>query len=132
MTSSALIIDGYVDEPACLGVAPYISPYIREVTGVLVEHGYTTGYVTIDQVRADPSLITGHSDLVVMIAGLTVPGAYIGGKPATLTEIQQLGTLLRRPATAIGGPIAFGYAPGGGRKAIRQAIAGFDATLSGA
>ena len=131
MTSSALIIDGYVDEPACLGVAPYISPYIREVAGVLVEHGYTTGYVTIDQVRADPSLVAGHSDLVVMIAGLTVPGAYIGGKPATLTEIQQLGTLLRRPATAIGGPIAFGYAPGGGRKAIRQAIAGFDATLSG-
>ena len=95
MTSNALIIDGYVDEPACLGVAPYISPYIREVAGVLVEHGYTTGYVTIDQVRADPSLVAGHSDLVVMIAGLTVPGAYIGGKPATLTEIQQLGTLLR-------------------------------------
>ncbi|WP_292489380.1 radical SAM protein [Methanoculleus sp. 10] len=133
MTSDALIIDGYVDEPACLGVAPYISPYIREVAGVLSGHGYTPGYVTIDQVRADPALAAGYGrgDLVVMIAGLTVPGAYIGGKPATLTEIQQLGTLLRGPTTAIGGPIAFGYAPGGGRKAVRQAIAGFDATLSG-
>ena len=133
MTSNALIIDGYVDEPACLGVAPYISPYIREVAGVLSGHGYTPGYVTIDQVRSDPALIAGHGrgDLVVMVAGLTVPGAYIGGKPATLTEVQQLGTLLRGPKTAIGGPIAFGYAPGGGRKAIRQAIAGFDATLSG-
>ena len=133
MTSNALIIDGYVDEPACLGVAPYISPYIREVAGVLSGHGYTPDYVTIDQVRSDPALIAGHGrgDLVVMIAGLTVPGAYIGGKPATLTEVQQLGTLLRGPKTAIGGPIAFGYAPGGGRKAIRQAIAGFDATLSG-
>ena len=133
MTSNALIIDGYVDEPACLGVAPYISPYIREVAGVLSGHGYTPGYVTIDQVRSDPALIAGHGrgDLVVMVAGLTVPGAYIGGKPATLTEVQQLGTLLRGPKTAIGGPIAFGYAPGGGRKAVRQAIAGFDVTLSG-
>ncbi|WP_292518802.1 radical SAM protein [Methanoculleus sp.] len=133
MTSSALIIDGYVDEPACLGVAPYISPYVREVAGVLANHGYAPCYVTIDQVRADPALATGsgRGDLVVMIAGLTVPGAYIGGKPATLTEVQQLGTLLRKPTTAIGGPIAFGYAPGGGRKAIRQAIGGFDVTLSG-
>ncbi len=131
MTYSALIIDGYVDEPACLGVAPYISPYIREVAGVLSCHGYTAGYVTIDQARADPALIARRAEIVVMIAGLTVPGAYIGGKPATLTEIQQIGTLLRVPATAIGGPIAFGYAPGGGRKAIRQAIAGFDVTLSG-
>ena len=133
MTSSALIIDGYVDEPACLGVSPYISPYIREVAGALASHGYTVRYVTIDQVRADPALTarSGRGDLVVMIAGLTVPGAYIGGKPATLTEIQQLGILLRQPTTAIGGPIAFGYAPGGGKKAIRQAIAGFDVTLAG-
>jgi radical SAM superfamily enzyme with C-terminal helix-hairpin-helix motif len=133
MTSDALIIDGYVDEPACLGVAPYISPYVREVAGVLFEHGYAPDYVTIDQVRSDPSLVAGRGrgDLVVMIAGLTVPGAYIGGKPATLTEVQQLGTLLREPTTAIGGPIAFGYAPGGGKKAIRQAIAGFDVMLSG-
>jgi Uncharacterized Fe-S oxidoreductase len=133
MTSSALIIDGYVDEPACLGVAPYISPYIREVAGVLIEHGYAPRYVTIDQVRSDPALVAapGRGDLVVMIAGLTVPGAYIGGKPATLTEVQQIGILLREPTTAIGGPIAFGYASGGGKKAIRQAIAGFDVTLSG-
>ncbi len=132
-STNALIIDGYVDEPACLGVAPYISPYIREVAGVLVEHGYAPRYVTIDQVRADPALAAapGRGDLVVMIAGMTVPGAYIGGKPATLTEVQQLGILLREPTTAIGGPITFGYAPGGGRKAIRQAIAGFDVTLSG-
>ena len=131
MTSSALIVDGYVDEPACLGVSPYISPYVREVAGVLSEHGYDPGYVTIDQVRSDPALVGGRGDLVVMIAGVTVPGTYVGGKPATLTEIQQLGILLRGPTTVIGGPIAFGYASGGGRKAVRQAIAGFDVTLAG-
>ncbi len=133
MTSDAVIIDGYVDEPACLGVSPYISPYIRTVAGVLIGHGYRPRYVTIDALRADSGLTTslGAASLVVMIAGLTVPGAYIGGTPATLTEIQQLGTLLRKPATAIGGPITFGYAPQGGKKAIRQAISGFTVTLSG-
>ena len=132
MTSNALIIDGYVDEPACLGVAPYISPYIREVAGVLAGHGYAARYITIDQIRADPTLISASStDLMVMIAGLTVPGTYIGGKPATLTEIQQLGIVLRQSTTAIGGPIAFGYASGGGRKAVKQAITGFDVTLGG-
>lgn len=133
MISRGLIIDGYVDEPACLGVAPYISPYIREAAGVLSDHGYTPDYITIDQVRSNPSLLSDKSydDLVVMIAGVTVPGTYIGGRPATLTEIQQLGILLKKPTTAIGGPIAFGYAPRGGQKAIRQAIDGFDATLTG-
>ncbi len=133
MTSDAVIIDGYVDEPACLGVSPYISPYIRSVAGVLIQHGYQPGYVTIDQLRADPgrTLALADARLVVMVAGLTVPGAYIGGTPANLTEIQQLGTLLRKPTTAIGGPITFGYAPEGGKKAIRQAIAGFDVTLTG-
>ncbi|MDN7026056.1 radical SAM protein [Methanoculleus sp. FWC-SCC1] len=133
MTSDAVIVDAYVDEPACLGVSPYISPYIRSVAGALTEHGYRPGYVTIDQLRADPgrTLALGEARLVVMIAGITVPGTYIGGTPASLTEIQQLGTLLRKPTTAIGGPITFGYAPEGGKKAIRQAIAGFDVTLSG-
>ncbi len=133
MTSDAVIVDGYVDEPACLGVAPYISPYVRAVAGVLREHGHSTRYVTIDQLRADPGLVAslGGADLVVMIAGLTVPGAYLGGKPTTLTEIQQIGSLLRAPATVIGGPIAFGYSPQGGRKAIEEAVSGFDVMLSG-
>jgi radical SAM superfamily enzyme with C-terminal helix-hairpin-helix motif len=133
MTSNAIIIDGYVDEPACLGVPPYISPSIREVAGVLIEQGYTPRYVTIDQLRSDPGLVAaaGKKDLVVMIAGLTVPGTYIGGKPATLTEIQQLGTLFRDPTSLIGGPVTFGYASGGGKKAVQQAVSGFDVTLSG-
>ena len=54
MTSETVIIDGYVDEPACLGVPPYISPYIRTVAGVLKEHGLSPEYITIDQLRKDP------------------------------------------------------------------------------
>ena len=133
MSADAWIIDGYVDEPACLGVPPYISPYIRTVAGVLAERNYRTRYCTIDQIRSDPVYFShfSKSALVVMIAGVTVPGKYLGGRPATLTEIQQIGLQARCPETFIGGPIGFGYAPGGGEKAIPQAIAGFGHLLMG-
>ncbi len=133
MPADAWIIDGYVDEPACLGVPPYISPYIRTVAGVLKESGYRVRYCTIDQVRANPYLFPSISEaaIMVMIAGVTVPGKYLGGSPATLTEIQQIGLQVRGPKKVIGGPIGFGYSPGGGEKAIIQAISGFDHLLSG-
>ncbi len=133
MSGTAVILDGYVDEPACLGVPPYLSPYIRTVAGALLSHGYTVRYLTIDQLRKDP-LRTAElkaAGLLVMIAGVTVPGKYLGGTPATLTEIQQVGHMVRGPKKLIGGPIGFGYAGEGGEKAIRQVISGFDALLTG-
>lgn len=133
MSPVAVILDGYVDEPACLGVPPYISPYIRTVAGALVAHGYAVQYLTIDQLRLDPlrTAELNRADLLVMIAGVTVPGKYLGGTPATLTEIQQVGHMVRGPKKLIGGPIGFGYAAEGGQKAIRQVISGFDALLTG-
>ncbi|WP_321506197.1 radical SAM protein [uncultured Methanoregula sp.] len=133
MSRTAFILDGYVDEPACLGVPPYISPYIRTVAGVLVSRGYAVRYLTIDQLRSEPLRFSdlNTADLLVMIAGTTVPGKYLGGTPATLTEIQQLGHTVRGPKKLIGGPIAFGYAGEGGKAAIRQVIGGFDLLLEG-
>ena len=133
MSAEAVIIDGYVDEPACLGVPPYLSPYIRTVAGVLIEHGFRPRYLTIDQLRKNPSaLLTISRDAVVMmIAGMTVPGKYLGGTPATLTEIRQIGVQLRNKTRLIGGPIGFGYSPRGGKPAIKSAISGFDHLLSG-
>jgi radical SAM superfamily enzyme with C-terminal helix-hairpin-helix motif len=131
MPAEAYILDGYVDEPACLGVPPYVSPYIRTVAGALIGHKYTVRYLTIDQLRKDPHLINklDHANLLVMIAGVTVPGKYLGGTPATLNEIQQVGHMLRGPKKLIGGPIGFGYAPEGGQRAIKQVISGFDVLL---
>jgi radical SAM superfamily enzyme with C-terminal helix-hairpin-helix motif len=132
MNASAIIIDGYVDEPACLGVPPYISPYIRTVAGVLEAHGIQSRYLTIDQIRADPGILTPvDRGLAIMVAGVTVPGKYLGGTPATITEIQQVGTRLRGMDRLIAGPVGLGYSPGGGQKAIRQAISGFDHLLTG-
>ena len=133
MPADAFIIDGYVDEPACLGVPPYLSPYIRTVAGALISHGFSVRYLTIDQLRAGPEWINelSRASLLVMIAGVTVPGKYLGGTPATLTEIQQVGHMCRGVQKLVGGPIGFGYAPEGGQKAIRQVISGFDALLEG-
>lgn len=129
----AWIVDGYVDEPACLGVSPYISPNIRAVAGVCTEAGYHVRYLTIDQLRVDSSLFTllDRAALVVMIAGVTVPGTYFAGTPATLTEIRQVAATLYGPVTVLGGPVTFGYSPGGGSVAVRQAISGFDHLLEG-
>ena len=133
MSPDAFILDGYVDEPACLGVPPYLSPYIRTVAGALIGHRYKVSYLTIDQIRSDPQQINrmNRADLFVMIAGVTVPGKYLGGTPATLTEIQQVGHMVRGPEKLVGGPIGFGYAAEGGQRAVRQVIAGFDALLTG-
>ncbi len=135
MTSErvAVILDGYVDEPACLGVPPYISPYIRTVAGALIGHGFRIRYQTIDQLRASPLFVEelNRADLLVMIAGVTVPGKYLGGTPASLTEIQQIGNLYRGKTKLVGGPIGFGFAAEGGQKAVKQVIAGYDALLTG-
>jgi radical SAM superfamily enzyme with C-terminal helix-hairpin-helix motif len=133
MSATAFILDGYVDEPACLGVPPYISPYIRTVAGALLAHRYAVRYLTIDQLRKDPlrTAELNKASLLVMIAGVTVPGKYLGGTPATLTEIQQVGHMVHGPKKLVGGPIGFGYAAEGGQKAIRQVISGFDVLLSG-
>ncbi|MDD1712715.1 MAG: radical SAM protein [Methanoregulaceae archaeon] len=133
MNADAVILDGYVDEPACLGVPPYLSPYVRTVAGVCIEHGYRVRYVTIDQVRGDPQMLREFSSaaFVLVIAGVTVPGKYLGGSPATLTEIQQAGSMLRGTRRLIAGPIGFGFSPEGGKKAIKQEISGFDRFLPG-
>jgi len=133
MSTTAFIFDGYVDEPACLGVPPYMSPYIRTVAGALLSHGYEVRYLTIDQLRKDPlrTADLNKASLLVMIAGVTVPGKYLGGTPATLTEIQQIGHMVRGPKKLIGGPIGFGYAGEGGQKAVRQVISGFHTLLTG-
>ena len=133
MPAEAFILDGYVDEPACLGVPPYISPYVRTVAGALIARGYRVQYLTIDQLRKNPNYINklDQVNLLVMIAGVTVPGKYLGGTPATFNEIEQVGHMLRGPKKLIGGPIGFGYAAEGGQKAIRKVISGFDTLLSG-
>ncbi|MFQ6106938.1 MAG: helix-hairpin-helix domain-containing protein [Thermoplasmata archaeon] len=78
------ILDGYVDEPSCLGVPPYISPYPRYVAGAILSTGHECEYLTIDQIRGG---LLPSGDIIVLIAGPMVPGRYLRGMPISSKEI---------------------------------------------
>ncbi|MFA4955601.1 MAG: hypothetical protein WC556_01345 [Candidatus Methanoperedens sp.] len=118
-----LIIDGYVDEPACLGVPPYMSPYPRYIAGALVEKGIQKEditYRTIDRIRTRREPL--RFDLIVIIAGMTVPGKYLRATPVTLKEIKELSHL--EGTKIIGGPIRLGFGEEGGSSATDFAVPG--------
>ncbi len=118
-----LIIDGYVDEPACLGVPPYMAPYPRYIAGALVEKGVKPEdifYRTIDQLRQRRE--TFRFDLTVIIAGMTVPGKYLRASPITLSEIRELSHL--EGTKIIGGPIRLGFGEEGGSSAKALSMPG--------
>jgi len=120
----AIILDGYTDEPAGLGVPPYINTYPRLIAGViwLKNKNAIVRYWTIDQFRADASRFLSEakkSDLVVIIAGSEVPGKYIGGVPIRHSELERIALLLRDSRKILVGPAArYGLAHGGGSIAI--------------
>lgn len=110
MEGKVCILDGYLDEPSCLGVPPYISPHVRYTYGALRAAGVLAeeiGYVTIDQLRHRQAdrLALSTAELVIIIAGTTVPGKYMGGMPITLREIQELARELKNPQVILSGPI---------------------------
>ncbi|MCX8172409.1 MAG: radical SAM protein [Archaeoglobaceae archaeon] len=88
----ALILDGYVDEPSCLGVPPFISPYPRFIYGLLKNAGIPAFYTTIDSLRNDLKIKekAKEFDLLIIIAGIAVPGKYLGGKPLSKEELYSL------------------------------------------
>jgi len=115
------ILDGYVDEPTCLGVPPYISPYPRYIAGAVWNYDNSAQifYVTIDQIRNDISLIDdlSKSDIVVVIAGMSVPGRYLSGFPASPNEIKTIMEKLSKPVKILTGPAArYGFGISGGKK----------------
>ena len=118
----ALIIDGYVDEPACLGVPPYLSPYPRYVAGALRERGLSESdihYLTIDTLKKNSPAageLIEKADFLVVIAGMTVPGKYLRASPITPGEIE---AIFRAACgvKVIGGPIRLGFSKEGGRAA---------------
>ncbi|MEM4472101.1 MAG: radical SAM protein [Archaeoglobaceae archaeon] len=88
----ALILDGYVDEPSCLGVPPFVSPYPRFIYGVLKKLDINAIYTTIDSFRENVELKkrVKDFDLLIVIAGIAVPGNYLGGKPLSKNELFSL------------------------------------------
>jgi len=95
---SAVIVDGYVDEPAVLGVPPYISTYARYIAGTLFIKGFDVDYTTIDEVRKKELwAFFNKYDVLVILSGVTVPGKYVGGIPINEKEIKRIFDLNKRP-----------------------------------
>lgn len=112
-----MLVDGYLDEPSCLGVPPYVSPHIRYAYGALVDLGIAPAnitYVTIDAIRQERHeyIEMGCSvDAVVVIAGATVPGRYLGGRPISSREISELAVAVGPVPLILGGPIVLFQGP---------------------
>ncbi|TQD26166.1 radical SAM protein [Methanolobus vulcani] len=131
----AVIIDGYVDEPACFGVPPYISPYIRYIAGALREKGFqeeNISYFTIDHLRKDiteaPILIK-RADIVVVLAGMTVPGKYLRSTPINIGEIESIFSATSG-IKVLGGPIRLGFSLEGGKQAECDIITNTEVCIS--
>ncbi len=107
-----LILDFYVDEPSCLGVPPYVSPYVRYIAGALVDGGIPAekiSYLTVDSWRDQGMALNEDHDIVFIVAGSTVPGKYLGGRIGTVKEIftflEYQKKYNRGSETIIGGPV---------------------------
>lgn len=105
------ILDGYTDEPSCLGVPPYIAPQVRYAAGAIVTAGHQWRYYTIDQLRTGEH---PRGDVLLVITGALVPGRYIRGMPISYKELVAI-TKGFRGTTILGGSAArYGLGQGGG------------------
>jgi radical SAM superfamily enzyme with C-terminal helix-hairpin-helix motif len=90
----ALIFDGYTDEPSCLGVPPYVSPYARLAYGAVSDAGVEVAYVTVDQWRTGKVDLERY-DLLAVIRNIAVPGKYLRGMPASDRELARIAHAFR-------------------------------------
>lgn len=112
------ILDCYTDEPAGLGVPPFVGVWPRYVAGLYQEEPV---YLTIDDLRLiryveyvrevviDPAVgrthieVLNHTrsveeirrtlesiDELVIVAGVQTPGKYLSARPGTLREVHKL------------------------------------------
>ncbi|MDK2384554.1 MAG: radical SAM protein, partial [Candidatus Korarchaeota archaeon] len=97
-----LILDGYTDEPAGLGVPPYIDVYPRYIAGAAwsAAPDAEVRYMTVDQARRDIHgflKLASRAELLVVIAGVTVPGRYLSGHPLEPRELEEWFGLVEGP-----------------------------------
>ena len=114
-----LILDGYTDEPAGLGVPPYLGTYPRYTAGVLYNYNYDVYYITIDKLRGSiksKGFDFNKFDAIISICGFHTPGKYLNANPATLREIVSI-LYDFKGLKILGGPVAtkFGSSIEGGK-----------------
>lgn len=132
------LFDGYVDEPTCLGVPPYISPYPRYLAGAVLDFDAhaKVSYVTIDQLRKERERLglLADADLLVVVAGMSVPGRYLSGFPVSPFELVSLLRDVSKPVKLLCGPAArYGFGMSGGKRVQETRVVDdvFDLIVSG-
>jgi len=102
-----ILLDGYVDEPSCLGVPPFISPYVRYMAGSIKDSDNDFTYLTIDEYRKNSpkKKVLQKGGLLIIIGGAIVPGKYLRGTPASISEIKNIAEDFKG-TKILGGPIA--------------------------
>ncbi len=89
-----VLIDGYIDDPAALGVPPYISPMIRSIAGAALDAGADrVEYISIDMIRKGRKI--PDASVTVVLSGNTVPGKYLRTMPMSLKELSELAPRLK-------------------------------------
>ena len=83
-----VLIDGYIDDPAALGVPPYISPMIRSIAGASIDAGAAVEYISADMIRNGRKI--PDADVSVVLSGSTVPGKYLRSMPMSMKELGSL------------------------------------------
>jgi len=145
------ILDCYTDEPAGLGVPPYLGTYPRYVAGYLNED---VNYITIDDLRLwkknnsiiketkisqktdittynltinhkNTEKILQETDQLIIILGIHVPGKYLSAVPGTLKEIIPLIKDLKCKKI-LTGPVVFGTQLFGGKFFEKADLSVFD------
>jgi radical SAM superfamily enzyme with C-terminal helix-hairpin-helix motif len=131
------ILDGYTDEPAALGVPPYMAPLPRYLAGAAWSAGVEgVLYTTIDDVRSqsrpeeprsrgyrrgrDTKDARGRLQLpdadqfalLVLIGGAVVPGKYLRGRPASPRELVELANNFPGPTLLVGSAARWGWVAG--------------------
>jgi len=82
------LIDGYIDDPAALGVPPYISPMARSIAGASIDAGAIVEYISIDMIRKGRKM--PDADVSVVLSGNTVPGKYLRSMPMSMKELEAI------------------------------------------
>ncbi len=139
------ILDAYSDEPAGLGVPPYLGTYPRYIFAALKSQGHDVYYLTIDDLRLfssgknapdkskevitnkriynltrsrdETSQVLNKTEVLVINAGVQTPGTYLSAVPGTIQEITPLIAPLKCKKILTGPAAHLGTQLYGGRKA---------------
>ena len=107
------ILDGYIDEPSCLGIPPYISPYVRYAAGAIKDTGHDYQYITIDQWRKGQKI---KGRVLLIITGAVVPGRYLRGMPISFNEFYKITSTFKGVKILGGAAASYGIGQGGGKE----------------